>query len=115
MEGTPRSSDPVEISVLIPVLDEEFYIRDAVARMREQDFEGGFELIFIDGRSTDRTREILEELAEEDPRIRVLDNPARRTPHALNVGLAQARADSRGLGDQPDLSRSWPDQPGIHV
>jgi len=91
MEGTPRSSDPVEISVLIPVLDEEFYIRDAVARMREQDFEGGFELIFIDGRSTDRTREILEELAEEDPRIRVLDNPARRTPHALNVGLAQAR------------------------
>jgi glycosyltransferase involved in cell wall biosynthesis len=91
MEGTSGSSGPVEISVLVPVLNEEFYIRDAVARMCAQDFEGGFELIFLDGRSTDRTREILEELAREDPRIRVFDNPARRTPQALNLGLARAR------------------------
>ena len=39
----------------------------------------------------DRTRAILEELAVEDPRIRVLDNPQRTTAYALNVGLAAAR------------------------
>jgi succinoglycan biosynthesis protein ExoA len=79
------------VSVLIPVLNEELHIRDAVARMQAQDFDGGFELIFLDGRSTDRTREILEELAAVDPRIRVFDNPERRTPQALNKGLEQAR------------------------
>lgn len=68
-------------------------MREAVARMQAQDLEGGLELIFIDGGSTDRTREILEELAADDGRIRVLDNPARRTPNALNIGLANARGD----------------------
>jgi succinoglycan biosynthesis protein ExoA len=81
----------VEISVLIPVLNEELHIRDAVARMQAQDFDGGFELIFLDGGSTDRTKAILEELAAGDPRIRVLDNPEQRTPNALNKGLESAR------------------------
>jgi succinoglycan biosynthesis protein ExoA len=91
MEETPGSSDAVEISVLVPVLNEELCIRDAVARMCDQDFADDFELIFLDGRSTDRTCEILKELAREDPRIRVFDNPARRTPQALNLGLVHAR------------------------
>ena len=80
-----------DVSVLVPVLDEERHIREAVASMQAQRIDGEVELIFIDGRSRDRTRAILEELAERDPRIRVLDNPARRTPQGLNVGLAAAR------------------------
>jgi glycosyltransferase involved in cell wall biosynthesis len=78
-------------SVLIPVYNEERLIRETAAAMRAQRFEGGLEFIFIDGRSEDRTREILEELAADDERIRVLDNPARQIPQALNVGLAAAR------------------------
>ncbi len=50
-------------------------------------------MLFIDGGSRDRTREILAELAAADARVRVLDNPARRTPHALNIGLAAARGE----------------------
>jgi glycosyltransferase involved in cell wall biosynthesis len=78
-------------SVLIPVYNEERWIRETAAAARAQRLEGGLEFIFIDGRSEDRTREILEELAAEDDRIRVLDNPARQIPQALNVGLAAAR------------------------
>lgn len=59
--------------------------------MQAQDYEDGFELIFLDGRSADRTKEILEELAAEDPRVLVFDNPERRTPNALNKGLEVAR------------------------
>lgn len=81
------------VSVLVPVLDEERHISAAVAAMRSQRLDGELELIFIDGRSVDRTRSILETLAAEDPRIRVLDNPARRTPDGLNVGLAAARGE----------------------
>lgn len=88
--SAPPTASPT-ISVLVPVLDEELYVRDAVARMQAQDYEGGFELIFLDGRSEDRTKEILEELAAEDPRVRVFDNPERRTPNALNRGLEVAR------------------------
>lgn len=83
----------VDVSVLIPVLDEERFIRDTVAAMRAQIYPGEVELIFVDGGSTDRTREILEELAGDDRRIRVLANPARRTPQGLNIGLRAARGE----------------------
>jgi succinoglycan biosynthesis protein ExoA len=81
----------IDVSVLTPVLNEEAHIRTTVASMQQQEFDGEIEFIFVDGASTDRTRAILEELAQEDPRLRVLDNPDRTTAFALNVGLAAAR------------------------
>lgn len=89
-ERHPESAS-VDVSVLTPVLDEESHIREAVAAMQAQEFDGTVEFLFMDGGSHDRTRAILEELAVEDPRIRVLDNPQRTTAYALNVGLAAAR------------------------
>ena len=87
-------TDPgVDVSVLVPVLNEEEHIREAVASMRRQRFDGRIELLFVDGRSTDATKDILEGLAGEDDRIHVLDNPARRTPQALNIGLGAARGE----------------------
>jgi succinoglycan biosynthesis protein ExoA len=81
----------VDVSVLIPVLNEESCIRDTVAAMQAQDYDGEIEFLFMDGRSEDRTRAVLEELARQDARIQVLDNPERLTPHGLNVGLRHAR------------------------
>ncbi|MBC7678775.1 MAG: glycosyltransferase family 2 protein, partial [Pseudorhodobacter sp.] len=80
----------VDVSVLTPVLNEEAHLPDVVARMRAQRFDGKFELIFVDGGSRDRSLELLHDYAGEDPRIRVLHNPARRTPQALNIGLHAA-------------------------
>jgi succinoglycan biosynthesis protein ExoA len=83
----------IEASVLVPVLDEEANIRDTVAAMQAQRLDGEVEFLFVDGGSRDATRAILEDLAVRDPRIRVLDNPARRTPNALNIGLRHARGE----------------------
>jgi glycosyltransferase involved in cell wall biosynthesis len=83
----------VDISVLVPVLNEERHIRETVAAMQAQRFDGTIELLFANGRSDDRTREILMELAAADPRIRVLDNPRRRTASGLNVCLREARGE----------------------
>lgn len=82
--------DPVDVSVLIPVLNEERHVRAAADAMRAQDFDGSAEFIFIDGGSEDRTPEILRELTAEDSRVRILDNPQRSTPIALNIGLRAA-------------------------
>jgi GT2 family glycosyltransferase len=75
----------------MPVLNEERHIESSVAAMRRQRFDGSIEFLVIDGGSSDRTLEILRELAREDPRIRILSNPLRITPSGLNVGLAHAR------------------------
>ena len=83
----------LDVTVLVPVLDEEAHIREAAAAMRAQRFEGTIEFLFIDGGSKDATRALLEEIAREDPRVRLLENPARRTPNALNIGLVHARGE----------------------
>ena len=88
-----RPPGRVDVSVLTPVLNEEEHIREAVESMRSQRFEGELEFIFVDGQSADRSAELLRELADGDPRIRVLDNPSRRTPQGLNIGLDSARGE----------------------
>lgn len=85
------TSTTVDISVLVPVLNEGRTIREVVHAMTRQQFAGTIELLFADGRSTDDTRTQLEDLRREDSRIRVLDNPRRGVASGLNVCLAAAR------------------------
>jgi succinoglycan biosynthesis protein ExoA len=85
--------DGVDVSVLTPVLNEEAYIDEAARAMLAQRFDGEVEFLFVDARSEDRTVEILRELAARDPRVRVLENPDRSTPIALNIGLRAARGE----------------------
>jgi len=87
------TANGVDVSVLVPVLNGERYLSEALERMLGQEFDGEFELIFIDGESTDGTGEVLAAAAARDRRVRVLRNPERRTPNALNVGLRGARGE----------------------
>jgi len=96
--AVPRRSTPtrpapqrVGVSVLVPVLNERRHLRGAIEQMLAQRYDGGLEVLAVDGLSSDGSREILEQLAAADPRVRVFDNPARRTPQALNIGLRHAR------------------------
>jgi succinoglycan biosynthesis protein ExoA len=79
------------VSVVMPVLNEERHLAAAVGRVLDQDYPGELEVILSVGPSTDRTAEIASELAVADRRVRVVDNPAARTPHALNLGIAAAQ------------------------
>ena len=85
------ASPTIDVSVLVPVLNEASAIREAVAAMSAQEFDGTVEFIFADGVSADDTREQLESLARADPRLRVLENPLRGTASGLNVCLSAAR------------------------
>lgn len=77
----------------MPVRNEERHLEAAVAGVLDQDYPGELELIVAVGPSRDATAAIARRLAAADERVRVVDNPAGRTPHALNLGVAAARHD----------------------
>ena len=86
--GIARS---VDVTVLVPILNEERHLEQAAQAMSRQEFDGTVEFLLIDGGSDDRTHQIAETISARDSRFRVLSNPARRTPQALNIGLREAR------------------------
>lgn len=90
------------ISVLLPARNAESTIELAVRSVLAQTF-GDFELIAINDGSTDATREKIE--AFNDPRIRVLSTTGIGIPHALNLGLREARGEliARMDGDDESL------------
>ncbi len=87
------TANAVDASVIVPVLNEETHIEKSVAAILGQRFGGSLEVLVIDGGSEDATPEILERIAGADSRIRILANPERLIPNALNIGLSHARGD----------------------
>ena len=80
----------VGASVLVPVLNEAAHIERSIRAVLAQRFERGLEVLVVDGGSDDGTREIIRRFADADARVRLLSNPERRIPNALNIGLRQA-------------------------
>lgn len=92
--GRPNTPDErvwPAVSVIMPVLDEERHLAAAVAGVLAQEYPGELELVLALGPSRDRTDDIARELAAADPRIRLVPNPAGRTPAGLNAALGVAR------------------------
>jgi glycosyltransferase involved in cell wall biosynthesis len=82
----PHSSHPA-VSVIMPVLNEQRHLADAVRRILDQDYPGELELVLAVGPPRDRTPESAEKLAADDPRIVLVPNPSGRTPAGLNAGI----------------------------
>ena len=80
------------ISVICPIYNEEKYIAKCIESILEQDYpKENLEVIFVDGMSTDRTREIVSEYSEKYPFIQLLDNPDRIVPPAMNKGILASK------------------------
>lgn len=79
------------VSVIMPVLDEERHLAEAVRHILAQEYPGELELVIALGPSTDRTDQIAAELAAADPRVRTVPNPTGRTPNALNAAIGASR------------------------
>jgi len=64
------------ISIVTPCFNEEENIRELYNRIKEvmSGFDYGYEHIFIDNASTDRTAKLLRELAVQDKRVKVIFN-----------------------------------------
>jgi glycosyltransferase involved in cell wall biosynthesis len=82
------------VTIGMPCLNEERFIEHCVRSVLAQDYpRDRIEVLVADGRSSDRTREILERLIAEDPRIRLVDNPERLQAAGMNEIVRMARGE----------------------
>jgi succinoglycan biosynthesis protein ExoA len=101
------------VSVIVPVRNECGFVGRALDSILRGDYPADrMEVIVADGMSTDGTRERVTEYSKRDPRVRMIDNPGRITPTALNlaidasVGEIIARVDAHATVAPDYLSRS---------
>lgn len=82
------------LSVICPIYNEEKYIKGCIESILSQDFpKDNLEVIFADGMSTDHTRQIIAEYTATYSWIKVIDNPKRIVPPALNSAIAAAKGE----------------------
>ncbi len=91
------------LSVVMPVWNGEIHLREAIESILSQTLRD-FEFLILDDGSTDGTPEILEEFAVKDPRIRIIRLEHGGIVRALNLGVAEARADWIARMDSDDIS-----------
>jgi glycosyltransferase involved in cell wall biosynthesis len=100
---------PTLLSVVAPVYDEQELIEEFVSRTCAAVAPLHFELVLVNDGSSDRTPELLDQIAASDPRVRVV-HLSRNFGHqaALTAGLEHARGDivamiDADLQDPPEL------------
>ena len=91
-KDTISSSTP-SVTVGIPVLNEEDHIERVVTGFLETDYPNLVEILVADGGSTDKTREIVQELSSKDSRVKLVDNPEKFQSFALNKMIDQAEGE----------------------
>jgi len=95
MSGVPGVSVTLVrpfVSIVVPCRNEAAYIGHMLDSMLANPYpRDRLEVLIVDGMSDDGTREMIAEYARCHPEIRLIDNPKRTTPHALNLGISRAR------------------------
>ena len=86
--------DPPFVSVIMPIRNEADFIERAIRSVLANDYPTDkMEILVVDGMSDDGTREKVEKVSQTDSRVRMLDNPKRIVPSAMNMGIKASRGD----------------------
>ena len=81
------------VSIIIPIYNEEKYIENCIISLLNQEYpKEKMEWLFLDGRSTDNTVNIINSyIVEYGSLIRLIDNPNRIQSYAMNIGIKEAK------------------------
>lgn len=93
------------VSLIMPTMNSEAYIRETLFSLTDLVYER-FELIVVDGGSTDDTLNIVETFADEDVRIIELA-PGLGIARALNDGITAAQGEYIARMDADDIAYKW--------
>lgn len=84
----------IKVSVVIPMRNEQDYIGECLRSLLDQSYPSDqFEVIVVDGRSSDHSRGIVSELHRQYKKVQLLDNAAGIVPTAMNLGIQRAQGD----------------------
>lgn len=82
----------IQVSIICPTYNEEKYIAKCIESIVSQDYPiTQLEVLFVDGRSTDATRSIIKDYQQQYSCIKLLDNPDKIVPFAMNKGIQDAQ------------------------
>jgi len=82
------------VTAVIPCRNEAAFVGPFLESVLANDYPTDrLELLVVDGQSDDGTREIVRRYSEKCPRVRLVDNPQRTKPSALNTGIRRARGE----------------------
>ncbi len=81
------------LSIIIPVLNEEKYIADILNLLAKQTYKN-FEVIVVDGKSTDKTIEILENYKALGDKLKIIKARHKGVSHQRNLGASRASYDT---------------------
>jgi glycosyltransferase involved in cell wall biosynthesis len=94
MQDTIKMMNTPFVSIIIPCRNEEHFIGKVIENLLQQDYDSSkVEILFIDGRSTDKTREVIQSYISSHSYMKLLDNPAGVVPHALNEGIRKSKGE----------------------
>ena len=92
-----------EVSIVMPAFNSSAYISQSVNSVLRQSFQS-WELLVVDGGSTDKTLSIIKELEMADSRIRLINNLNDCGPaHARAEGISHASGEYIAFLDADDL------------
>ena len=91
------------VSVIMPSYNSKKYIKKAIDSVLEQTYSN-FELIIVDGNSTDGTLDILDEYKKQDRRIKVIQDEGRGIGAALQLGCQIASGKFIARMDSDDIA-----------
>ena len=84
----------VRVSIVIPMRNEARHVGRCLDSIMRQDYPADWlEVKVVDGRSEDGSAAIVRSYAGRMPDVELLDNPARVTPAALNIGIRRSGGD----------------------
>ena len=87
------TSTPTPVSVVIPVRDEAGTVVAAIDSALRQDYEGPLEVVVAVAPSHDGTRDLVADLASQEPRLHLVDNPTGTASAGLNAAINASSGD----------------------
>lgn len=102
MEGKVVQQMP-KISIVMPSLNVAKYIRQCIESVLNQTLKE-IEVICVDAGSTDGTLEILQEYADTDDRVQIIQADRKSYGYQMNLGFAAAKGEYLGVVETDDFA-----------
>lgn len=92
-----------KVSVILPTYNSERFLYKSVSSVLSQTYKN-WELLIVDGRSTDQTKEIIDKFISIDSRIKLIDNPDDQGPaQARALGIKSSHGNFIAFIDSDDI------------